>query len=209
MAKSNAQLMGNISVFLFVITTFVGGFLHPNYNHISQFISELYAIDAPNADMLRYFGYIPSGIFCFLFSFFAMLETPKSVLKSIGFLGVGFGYGIGTIICGFFTCDAGCNPEFINPSLSQMIHNLMGFVTYCIVPVSIFLIAISSRKWKNGISFSNYSFILALVSFCFVGILNANLQSPYKGLVQRIIEGSILIWIVLCGLYISKNKEIK
>ena len=209
MIKSKAFWTGSIAVFLFLLTTIIGGYFHPNYNHISQFISELYAVDAPNADALRYYGYIPSGILFFLFSIFAILETPKSALRAIGFLGLGLGYGLGTIICGFFTCDAGCNPEFVNPSLSQIIHNLVGFLTYCVVPVSLFLLAIDSRKWKNALTFSNISFILAIISFCFVGVLNVNLHSPYKGLIQRIIEGSILIWIVLCSFYLAKTKDIK
>lgn len=209
MINSKAFWTGIIGVFLFIFTTIIGGFLQPNYNHTSQFISALYAVDAPNADVLRYYGYIPSGALFFLFSIFAIIETPKSFLRAVGFLGIGFGYGIGTIVCGFFTCDAGCNPKFINPTLSQMIHNLMGFVTYCIVPVSIFLIAMVSRKWQNGVVFSNISFILAFISFCSVGLLNANLHSPYKGLIQRIIEGSILVWIAICSYYLLKNKEMK
>jgi len=129
MTRSKAFFTGITGVSLFALTTIMGEFLHPNYNPFSQFISELYAVDAPNADLLRFVGYIPSGILFFLFSIYAILETPKSTLRTLGFLGVGFGYGIGTIVCGFFTCDAGCNPEFINPSLSQAIHNLIGFVT--------------------------------------------------------------------------------
>jgi len=208
MLKSKAFWTGTLGVSLFVLTTIIGGFLYPNYNHIAQFISELYAIDAPNADTLRYIGYIPSGILFALFSVFALLETPKSSLNTIGFISIGFGYGIGTLICGVFNCDAGCNPEFINPSLSQFIHNAMGFVTYCIVPIAIFLVGIASRKWKNGVSFANISFILAIISFFFVWLLNTNLSSPYKGLIQRIIEGSILVWITLCCLRISKNNTI-
>lgn len=90
-----------------------------------------------------------------------------------------------------------------------MIHNLMGFVTYCIVPISILLIAIASRKWTNSLIFSIISFGLALISFVFVGLLNADLQSPYKGAIQRVIEGSILVWIIVCSFYLVKNKEIK
>lgn len=209
MIQSKAFWTGIIAVLLFVFTTIIGGFLNPNYHHTSQFISELYAVDAPNADTLRYYGYIPSGVLFFLFALFAIIETPKSFLKTIGFLGIGFGYGVGTIICGFFTCDAGCNPQFINPSLSQMIHNLMGLVTYCIVPISILLIAIASRKWTNSLVFSIISFGLALISFVFVGLLNADLQSPHKGAIQRVIEGSILVWIVFCSFYLSQNKKIR
>nr|WP_294933879.1 DUF998 domain-containing protein [uncultured Flavobacterium sp.] len=205
MPKSKAFWTGILGVSLFVLTTIIGGFLHPDYNHISQFISELYAIDAPNADMLRFIGYIPSGILFMLFAFFAIKETPKSVFAAIGFIGFGLGYGLGTVICGFFTCDVGCNPEFINPSLSQIIHNLVGFLTYLVVPITMFMIALSARKWKNGIKFSNISLVLSFLSFCFVGLLNAELTSPYRGLIQRIIEGSILLWVAICAFYISKN----
>jgi uncharacterized protein DUF998 len=205
MPKSKAFWTGILGVTLFVITTIIGGFLHPNYNHISQFISELYAVDAPNADLLRYIGYIPSGILFMLFAFFAIRETPKSVFAAIGFIGLGLGYGLGTVICGLFTCDAGCNPEFINPTLSQIIHNLVGFLTYCVVPITLFMISLSLRKWKKGVIFSNIGLVLSFISFFFVGVLNADFSSPYKGLVQRIIEGSILLWIVIYAFYILKN----
>ncbi len=196
---------GILGVAIFVLTTIIGGFLYPNYSHVSQFISESYATDAPKADLLRYFGYIPSGIMFILFSLFSIKALPKSSLKTIGFIGIGFGYGFGTIICSIFNCDAGCNPKLINPSLSQFIHNLMGFVTYTIVPFSILLIGIASKKWNNSIRLSNISYLIFTISFLFVIILNLNLDSPYKGLIQRIIEGSILFWIVYCGYFIQKN----
>ncbi|WP_313805150.1 DUF998 domain-containing protein [Flavobacterium sp.] len=207
MRKSKAFWTGIIGVLIFVATTLLGGFLDSDYNHISQFISELYAVDAPRADFLRFFGYIPSGILFMLFSVFAIMETSKSLLRTVGFLGIGIGYGLGTIICGFFNCDAGCNPHFINPSLSQIIHNFIGFITYSICPVAIFLLAFAARKWRKGMYLSNMSFILALISFCFVGLLNANLHSPYKGLIQRVIEGCILLWIVCCSYYLLNNKR--
>ena len=102
MIKSKTFLFGITGVLIFVITTITAGIANPNYHSISQFISELYAVDAPNADFIRHNLYIPSGFLLFLFSIFAILETNKSTLSILGFLGVGFGYGIGTVICGFF-----------------------------------------------------------------------------------------------------------
>lgn len=203
MQKTYLFWTGILSVLLFVITTIIAGFFNPDYSHLSQFMSELYAINAPNADLVRYFGYLPSGILIIIFSFLAQKMTPKSRSKLIGFLGIIIGYGFGTIICAIFNCDTGCNPNFINPSLSQIIHNLMGMITYLIVPFSILLIAIDSRKWENSSQYTLISFILFAVSFTFVVILNLNLDSPYKGLIQRIIEGSILFWIANSAFYFS------
>ena len=205
MQKQFVFWTGILGVLLFVFTTIFGGFFHPNYDHFSQFISELYAVDAPNADLIRFFGYLPSGIIFILFAVLAQKAMPKSRLKSMGFLGIAFGYGFGTIICAIYNCDAGCNPKFINPSSSQIIHNLMGMLTYLIVPFSILFIAIASTKRKNNVQFSVISFLIFSISFTFFIVLNLNLDSQYKGLIQRIIEGSILFWIAYSAFYFSNK----
>ncbi|MFC4817059.1 MULTISPECIES: DUF998 domain-containing protein [unclassified Flavobacterium] len=207
MTPSKTFLTGISGVLLFALTTIIAGIVHPNYNPMAQFISELYAVDAPNADFIRFYWYIPSGVLLFLFGLFAIQEAPKSALATLGFLGVGLGYGLGTVFCGFFNCDAGCNPDLVNPSFSQILHNFMGFLTYLIVPFSILFVAIASQKWRNATSFSLWSFLFAAVSFVFFLLLNVNLQSPYKGVIQRIIEGSILLWIIFCAIYLFKNKH--
>lgn len=198
---------GIVGVCLFVLTTIVSGYCYPNYQHGSQFISELYAVDAPNANLIRYGGYLPSGLLFLLFSIFGMREKPQSKTKTLGFLGVGFGYGFGTVICSIFNCDAGCNSEFIDPSLSQIIHNLMGLMTYLIVPFSTFIITLDFRKNQQSHPFVKYGILLSVLGFIFVILLNLNLDSPYKGFIQRIIEGAILTWIVLYAVYNSPNKK--
>lgn len=205
MSKSYVFWTGILSVSLFILTTIIGGIFYPDYSHNRQFISELYAVDAPNANVIRFLGYFPSGILFIIFSLLARKKTPKSRLSSIGFLGIELGYGFGTIICVLFNCDAGCNPKLINPSLSQIIHNLMGIITYLVVPFSILLIAIASLKWKNSLKYTFGSGLVFLVSFIFVIILNLNLDSPYKGLLQRIIESCFLFWIAY-GAYHFSNK---
>jgi len=205
--KKSAFNFGLLGVILFIITTIIAGIVYPNYNHVSQFISESYAADAQYANVLRFYGFIPSGICIILFSIFSHQSFPKSDLKTISLLGIGLGYGLGTIICGLFNCDAGCNPEFINPSVSQIIHNLSGMLTYFIVPISILCFGIASRKWHNSALLSNISILIAIFSFSFVILLNQNLDSNYKGLIQRIIEGSILLWIVYIAIASKKSYQ--
>ncbi|MFN3754359.1 DUF998 domain-containing protein [Flavobacterium sp.] len=205
MIKKIAFWTGIISTLLFISTTIIAGLFYPGYSHTSQFISELYAVDAPNADVIRYYFYLPSGVLFFLFALSSNASAPKSSLKTLGLFGIGFGYGIGTIVCSIFNCDIGCNPKFVNPSLSQIIHNLMGMLTYLVVPFSILAIAIASKKWNNANNFTTLSYLIAGVSFAFVLVLNVSLESSFKGLIQRIIEGSILIWVVFCSFQINKN----
>jgi hypothetical protein len=197
--KKGVAATGLLGVFLFVSTTITGGFSYPNYSHISQFISELYAVDAPNADVLRFYGYIPSGICIVVFSFFSHAILPKSTGNTVGCVLFGFFYGFGTILCSIFNCDTGCNPKLIDPSLSQLIHNGMGMLTYLFVPIALLCIGISNR---SKLFFSNYTIATAVFSFLLVIMID--IQSPLKGLIQRLIEGSFLLWILYCSLDVSK-----
>ena len=197
--KKGVAVTGILGVFLFVVTTVIGGFLHSNYNHIAQFISELYAVEASNADALRFYGYIPSGICIVLFAFFLNAILPKSIGTTIGCILFGFFYGFGTILCSIFTCDAGCNTKLIDPSLSQLIHNGMGMMTYLFVPIALLCIGISNR---SKLFLSNYTIATAVFSFVLVFVLDV--QSPLKGLIQRLIEGSFLLWILYCSINATK-----
>ena len=59
--------IGILGVLFFAIPSIIGGFQINNYNPVSQFISESMAIGTPNGKLLRYYGYIPSGILLSLF----------------------------------------------------------------------------------------------------------------------------------------------
>ena len=199
MEKKGVAITGVMGVLLFVLTSVLGRLLNPNYNHISQFISELYAVDAPNADTLRFYGYLPSGICFVLFSFFLRWILPKSLGNTIGSLLFGFFYGFGTIICSIFNCDAGCNPNLIDPSVSQLIHNAIGLLTYLCVPIALLFIGINNR---SKLFFSNYTIATAVISFLLALLLDVH--SPFKGIIQRVIEGSFLLWILYCSIYVFK-----
>ena len=133
---------GIIGVTLFSVASILGGFQFDNYNPLSQYISETYAIGTPYGETIRYFGYIPSGLLLTFFAFSALRTFPKSYLIKTGFWGLGIFYGIATIIVGIFPCDKGCNRELVDPSISQLIHNLTGFLTYILVPLSIIAIGL-------------------------------------------------------------------
>jgi hypothetical membrane protein len=199
-------LIGILGVTLFTVASFLGGFQFDNYDPISQLISETMAVDTPYGKTIRYFGYIPSGILLTIFAFVGFKKLPESNLTKIGFWGLGVFYGIATIVVGIFPCDKGCNKEFIDPSISQMIHNLTGLLTYIFVPISILIIGIGLRKSKNYQDLSKIGIICGVISIVFVGLLSDSLTN-YAGLFQRIIEGIFIIWIVACSIYIKRDVQ--
>ena len=198
--------IGILGVSLFIVSSIVGGFLIENYSHTSQYISESYAIDTEYGMVLRSFGYIPSGILLTIFSFVGYKKFPKSNLTKLGFYGLGIFYGIATVIIGFFPCDSGCNKQFIDPTISQVIHNLTGFLTYVFVPMSIVLIGLGLKKSPINKKLSIQAITYGIISSLFIYLLFSDTNSEYIGLYQRIIETVFIIWIITCAIAI-KNKK--
>lgn len=199
-------LIGILGVSLFVVSSILGGFLIENYNILSQYISESYAIDTEYGKILRIFGYIPSGVLITLFCFLGVRYFQISKLLKVGFYGIGIFYGLATVIVGIFPCDSGCNKALIDPSSSQLIHNFVGSLTYLLVPVFMILIGLGLKKTPNNNTFSLLSIVFGAISLLLVYILVSNSNSEYIGLYQRIIESIFVIWIIFCAIVI-KNKK--
>ena len=198
-------LVGIFGVSLFILSSILGGILIENYSLTSQYISETYAIDTEYGIYLRTFGYIPSGILLTLFCFLGIKYFQPSKLTKIGFYGLGIFYGLATVIVGFFPCDSGCNKEFIDPSISQVVHNLTGLLTYIFVPISIILISISLKQLPHYNRFSIQSITYGIISILFIYLLISDSNSPYIGLYQRMVETIFIIWIITCAIAIKKQ----
>lgn len=183
----------------------IGGLLIDDYSVSRQFISETFAVDTAYGLWIRILGYIPSGILFTVFCFGGVKFFPASRIIRIGFYGVGIFYGIGTIVVSVFPCDSGCNPEFINPSTSQIIHNLSALLIYTFTPLSIIITGIGLHKFPTYRSFSFISITVGILSAVFVFIFTSNLTSAYVGLYQRMIELLILAWFVVCAFKIRES----
>jgi hypothetical protein len=207
MKNANAASgFGFTGVFLFTATTIIAGMLIPGYSHLSQLISESYAIDTTYGLQLRMIGFLPAGICLAAFAFLAIRVLPKNKLAQAGFYGIGIFYGLGTVVVSLFPCDAGCNKEFIDPSLSQFIHNSTGMLTYLSVPASLILVGIAALKWTNAKTVAYSGIVSGILAMAFVGILSDGMDTGYAGLYQRIIEGSVLFFIVTCSIYLHKHR---
>lgn len=200
-------IIGIIGISLFVISSIIGGFLIEGYSIKSQYISETYAIDTEYGIVLRVLGFIPSGILITIFCFRVLNNFQGSGLAKFGFVGLGIFYGMATIVVSIFPCDSGCNKEFIDPSVSQVVHNIAGAFTYLFVPVSIILIGIGLRQLSNYKQLYMLAIAYGGLSILFILLFFSDSTSPYVGLYQRIIETIFAAWIFAVAFAI-KNKSI-
>lgn len=197
------SFIGILGASLFAIAAIVGGLLIDDYSVISQYISESFAIDTQYGWFLQTFGYIPSGILIAIFCFTAVKFFPNSKFIKVGFYGLGIFYGLGTMLVGLFPCDAGCTTKIFYSSNSQLIHNAVASLTYIFVPISILSIGRGLKKFNEYKQLSQIAITAGIVSAIFIFILFSDLQSEFRGLLQRIIESSFIIWIVSSALTVK------
>lgn len=205
MNSTKVYCLGILGVIFFVAPAILGGLQFDEYSHIKQFISESYAIGTPYGNQLRFFGYIPSGIMIALFAFIAPGFLPRARGVKIGFWLFAVFYGFGTIFVGLFPCDEGCNREFIDPSVSQIIHNLVGGLTYLVVPILVLAIGIMARSRPDSRSYATTTIVCGVIALIFAWLMIGVPNGSYIGLYQRLVEGSILFWVFKTAMYV-RNK---
>lgn len=180
----------------------IGGATYPGYDHVSQYISELGANGAPQGWVVSWLGFLPIGILISAFAVFAWQAAPRSVLSTLGFIGI-FLFAIGYAAASYYRCDYGCRPE--EPSNSQIMHEVFGLAGYLGAPLMLLLLGLAARKWPNARVVSLLGFFGAPVAFLALGSMMPD--SPYLGLAQRVLEASVLTWVVACGLYLGRTQK--
>jgi hypothetical protein len=66
----------SVALFFVVVLTLLGGAFFPDYSHLSQFISELGARQAPYEQLVRWIGFLPTGVLVLVFAFVAFKALP-------------------------------------------------------------------------------------------------------------------------------------
>lgn len=184
-----------LTAFFVVVPTLVIGALTPGYRHASQFISELGATGAPHARAMNVLGFLPAGLAALLFVVAAWKVFPRSRAWALGLVGL-VAYALGYLVAVWFPCDLGCRPE--QPSMSQIVHNIGGLLGYGLAPVTMTALWFATRRWKDARALSRAAAVGAVLSL--LGLLTLSPESPWVGISQRVIELTVLGWIVLCGL---------
>lgn len=202
MNRTFTSIAGATGVLLFVASTILSGLQLENYSHVSQLISESYASGTPRGPALRFAGFLPAGLLLAFFAFSSKKLLRGSRVVNLGLIAVGIFYGLGTAVVSLFPCDAGCNPEMINPSISQLIHNLSGMLTYLVVPPALVITGFGLLKQPEHRIPAQAAIAGGILSFLLVMALPAAMAAGYGGLVQRLAEGCILIWFLITAHHI-------
>jgi hypothetical membrane protein len=173
----------------------IGGFLSPGYSHITQAVSELFEVGAPNKQLLDLMLII-SNFMLIMFSIglHRGIEDKKKLKTAPILLGLGGVTGLLLIL--FFPCDPGCEPV----TFTGTMHFVMAF---CMALLTIFAILIFWRRLKDDMRWQGYgkyslgTFIATIVVMVTLVIF---VTSPFFGLIERISMGLILQWIEIMAI---------
>jgi hypothetical membrane protein len=202
MTSKLAMTCALLGVTWLVAMVVIGGATYPGYDHVSQYISELGAEGAPHGWAVSWLGFLPIGILICAFAVLAWRAAPRSVLSALGFIGI-FLFAVGYAAASYFRCDYECRSE--NPSFSQGMHELFGLAGYLGAPLALLLLGLAARKWRNASWLSILAFVCAPVALMALGSMTPD--SDFLGLSQRVLEASVLSWVVACGLYINRAQR--
>jgi hypothetical membrane protein len=185
------SISGILGPILITFIMLILAFYHENYNHITQYISELGAINAPNGYIMN-IGFLILGILLILFGlglYNNLINKNYKCLIKTGALLILLS-GISFILICFFPCD----PDCINTSLIGIIHGyIANAAQFSLIfsPLFLFRVFKEDSRWNNYWIFSVLMFIFGLI---FALIYKINIFEEHIGLLQRISFGLPLIW---------------
>lgn len=168
--------------------------LLPEYQSISQTISELGAFSTPLAHRVNYAWSLPLGLLqCWaVFGERRQRGLPTDVRNGLAAFG---SVGIAYATCALFPCDPG-SPLW--GSWRQLLHNLFGGLEYLGGGIGLLLLAASRRDQRplaTALQWSGVAVLLALP------LMTMPQLFAIRGAVQRVAEMLLFSWLAWgCGL---------
>ena len=173
-------------------TALLGGGAYPGYSHVAQYISELGAQGAPHGRLVSTLGLIPAGVLLLVGCAFAARQSAvRDASVMLGLLGLAW-YGLGLLVGGAMPCDAMCRPE--DPSLSQVVHDLVAGSGYLALAISAFLLGATLLRLRRARALAVLAFISGAATVLLLPALHPD--STWAGLAQRLIEVCNALWVV-------------
>lgn len=171
------------------------GSLRPGFSHYTQYISELGERTSSTEFIMRYAGFVPTGLMHMAFAAFLIFAFRGQRTAVAGALLIALN-GAARIAAGLFPCEVGCSLPHVLPA--QQIHSwaaITGFLA--------FIAAASSWGWwfrhdSRLRSLSAYSLATAAAAFVFAVLTSvSDATRAGTGLYERLSSGLLSLWLLI------------
>ena len=188
-------ICGAIGPILFTIVVITLGLLHPGYNHVTQYISELGASGAPNAIIMNTVGEPLLGLLMIAFAFGLHQGIGKGKGSKIGPALVAVG-GAGLIAQGIFPWDPGC----VNVSFTGVMHVVTARVHHIATILAPLVISLRLKKDSLWQGYRLYSVATSIAGAIVYLLLLFMVFESWNGALQRTLVGVQLLWIEIMAI---------
>lgn len=171
----------------------VAGALRPEFDYVTQYISELGERGSSTELMMRYaaFGFTGLLYLCFAAALQAIFGDEK--LSSLGAALIALD-GVGRIGAGVFACDPGCEGFSSNQELHRLFATV-GFLSGVLAAV-VWGIIFRRHAWLQGLSmYSVGSGVLALIFLLLMSWDRNPVNAP--GLFELLATGLLSVWVMV------------
>tara|TARA_Y100001980_G_C14556878_1_gene352150 strand:+ start:1619 stop:2239 length:621 start_codon:yes stop_codon:yes gene_type:complete len=197
----NLALGGLFGPLIFVLATLINASLRSDYNHVSQFISELGATNTSYAILMNLSGFLPFGLLMVGFGISLFSLLPKGISFRFGSLLI-LVFGLGVLLAGLFSCDAGCPDVGSNENNT---HNQVSAVAFFSAIIGTGILSISFRSQADWKPVWIYSFLTFIASTGFLAaMINSFEASTHNGMWQRLLLLTLFIWFGVVGVRLHR-----
>ena len=189
------NLCGMLAPVLWASAIVFCGSLRPDYGHFTQYISELGERGSSTEFIMRYAGFVPTGLMHIAFATFLYVAFRGDRLAAIAATLLAIN-GLARIGAGLFPCEPGCaGPKLL---LSQQLHSLSAGLGFFALIASSVMWGIVLRRYRSLRGLSLYSFGCGMVGLVFVLLMvwSGELRAG-TGLYERLSSGALSLWVLL------------
>lgn len=164
------------------------GRLRPGFDHAARYISELGERGSATEFLMRYGGFVPTGLMHAAFGAFLWTAFEGDRLARFAGLLVVLN-GLARIGAGAFACDPGC----AGTGLGQRLHGMFATAGFFALIAAVILAGIALyRRGRRGLG--AYSIGSGIAGLAALGLMSAG-ASSHAGLYERVSSGALSLWV--------------
>ncbi len=192
-------LAGSAAVVVYVLAVVLGGLLRPGYSHVSQAVSELIEVGAPNKGILNPL-FMAYNVLTAVFAVGVFLARPG---KDRGSLAIATAAVLAVeAVVGFVTVFFPQDVPGTSATATGAMHILLASMSSLSTMAAILLVFLWLRNTAGGKGYATYSLVTLIVVFITGGVAAGTtaVGIPINGLAERLTIGAFLQWMFVLGL---------
>ncbi len=177
--------------------------LRPGYSHVTQYISELGERGSPTELLMRYTGFVPTGLLhvAFAVALCATFRRSPPAVIAATLLAVN---GLARAAAGFFPCEPGCAGTAA--TFAQRLHSISATIGFLALIGSVSLWSVLFRHHPAVRDLAVYSAASAAVGLVFLALMAWSAEpGTARGLYERFSSGALSLWVFVFAIRLWKS----